>query len=475
MLRNAGGCSVKQHKFAVVRGVLLRAAGSWRGFAVRRAGNLLASVQPYMKLAHPIALSCAIAVCLPTVSFALGIRVADQDARASARGNAFTATADNPSAIYYNPAGITQLYSPSLNSPAFTPSLGGGKGAAPAQEESSGDGGGLRLRMGVYAITLGNEVNLSGGRGSLDISHRWQAAASFYATWKKEGSPLTFGFGMYSPYGFGVWYPENSPLRQLAISGSVAYTSLNPVVAWQVTDTLSIAAGPTINYAKVGLKRGILSTFAGDAFEFEGTGWALGANAGIMWKPAPKHSIGLMYRSETQVNFDGHSNTFIPTVISNREAATANITFPQNVVLGYSYRPTPKWNFEVDVDWTDWDRLNTVTLNKSSGNVSLPFNWQSSFFYEFGASYRADCGYTISAGYIYSENSVSNSSFNPLVPDSNRHILSAGIGKQYKNWDFDLAYQYAFGPTRTVIQGSAADGTYKFNSHAVSISAGYRF
>src|SRR5208282_4068763 len=40
---------------------------------------------------------------------ALGVRVPNQDASAIARGNAFVATADDPSAIYYNPAGITQL------------------------------------------------------------------------------------------------------------------------------------------------------------------------------------------------------------------------------------------------------------------------------------------------------------------------------------------------------------------------------
>lgn len=38
-----------------------------------------------------------------------GVRIAQQDAAAVAQGNAFVATADNPSAIYYNPAGITQL------------------------------------------------------------------------------------------------------------------------------------------------------------------------------------------------------------------------------------------------------------------------------------------------------------------------------------------------------------------------------
>src|SRR5690242_17942254 len=39
----------------------------------------------------------------------VGFRLPNQDPEAIARGNAFAATADNPSAIYYNPAGITQL------------------------------------------------------------------------------------------------------------------------------------------------------------------------------------------------------------------------------------------------------------------------------------------------------------------------------------------------------------------------------
>src|ERR1041385_203127 len=51
----------------------------------------------------------ALAFSLPACGFALGIRVFDHDAFATARGAAFVATADNPSAIYYNPAGITQL------------------------------------------------------------------------------------------------------------------------------------------------------------------------------------------------------------------------------------------------------------------------------------------------------------------------------------------------------------------------------
>ena len=58
-----------------------------------------------------------------------GFRLADQDAFATARGEAFVATADNPSAIYYNPAGIAQLKGNNLRGgvygiyldPSFTP------------------------------------------------------------------------------------------------------------------------------------------------------------------------------------------------------------------------------------------------------------------------------------------------------------------------------------------------------------------
>src|SRR5262245_21452756 len=45
----------------------------------------------------------------PTALEAVGFRLPNQDPEGIARGNAFAATADNPSAIYYNPAGITQL------------------------------------------------------------------------------------------------------------------------------------------------------------------------------------------------------------------------------------------------------------------------------------------------------------------------------------------------------------------------------
>src|SRR5208283_1649638 len=48
-------------------------------------------------------------LCFSFNARADAFRLPNQDPEAIARGNAFAATADDPAAIYYNPAGITQL------------------------------------------------------------------------------------------------------------------------------------------------------------------------------------------------------------------------------------------------------------------------------------------------------------------------------------------------------------------------------
>jgi hypothetical protein len=48
-------------------------------------------------------------LALPSALFASGFRILDQSASAVGQSGAFTAQADDPSALHYNPAGMTQL------------------------------------------------------------------------------------------------------------------------------------------------------------------------------------------------------------------------------------------------------------------------------------------------------------------------------------------------------------------------------
>jgi long-chain fatty acid transport protein len=200
------------------------------------------------------------------------------------------------------------------------------------------------------------------------------------------------------------------------------------------------------------------------------------------------HHFGLTYRSATSLDFDGHTTLdtnplTVPTPggpvkipgMYNRENADARIPFPQIITLGYSFRPAEDWNFEFDIDWTDWHSLKTVTISENSGDIPIPFNWQSSFLYEFGITKTFSHGFHVSVGYMYSQSSVPNDSFSPAIPDSNRNVFSIGCGQHVGRLSWALAYQYTYGPTRTISQGSLADGTYAFDSNAITLSLGYHF
>ena len=52
---------------------------------------------------------CAMTLAVQTAAHAAGFRIYDQGAAAAGQSDAFTAQADDASAVYYNPAGMTQI------------------------------------------------------------------------------------------------------------------------------------------------------------------------------------------------------------------------------------------------------------------------------------------------------------------------------------------------------------------------------
>ena len=394
----------------------------------------------------------------------LGVRLPDQDAFATGRGEAFVATADNPSAIYYNPAGITQLE-------------------------------GQNVRGGFYSIaTYDHEYSPAGAAHTVDSI---QAVPQFFYTAKINETPISLGMGVYSPYGLSQQWPKNTSFDTLGTKGSIQYICFNPVVAWQVASNFSIAAGPTINWAQTDLRLSVVPSALqpGTELRFKGSDNTLGMNLGFLFQLAPKISIGVSYRSQTVMGFRGPAsvNGAGDFAIPNNSIGTdAAFTFPQNIIGGISYRPTTNWNVEFDVDWTEWSRLKNVPLKSSPINafgvvnvpINLPFNWQDSCFFEWGVTRYFDNGWHGSAGYIFSENSVPDASFNPLIPDGDRHIWSLGVGRKGEHFSWDIAYQLAWGPPRTIDSGPGPtapsttqnhNGTYEALSHAIIISVGYHF
>jgi long-chain fatty acid transport protein len=157
----------------------------------------------------------------------------------------------------------------------------------------------------------------------------------------------------------------------------------------------------------------------------------------------------------------------------------ASLHFPQFLTFGYSFRPTPKWNFEADVDWTDWNYVNTLNVHQQGGTeVKELFDWSNSLAFEFGATRELGYGLRLSVGYIYTEHAVPENRFDPLVPDGRRHIFCFGLGQTIGRFNWDIAYQYAYQPSRSISNsatGNLIDGDYRLRANAFSISIGYAF
>lgn len=389
-------------------------------------------------------LPLALTVLSPRAVFGLGMRIPNQDAEAIARGNAFVATADNTSAMYYNPAGITQLQ-------------------------------GQNFQVGsLFYLNIYVDYDSPAGQRT-ENNHNVIPVPQLSYSVTLQDVPLSFGLGVYAPFGLGVEWPDNAPFRDSGLQAKLTYLTINPVVAWRPHPTLSLAIGPTFDYSDVKLRRGVFPLPAPFQFKFEGDNLTVGFDAGLLWQPHPMWSFGAKYFSQTTQDYEGTAS-FNPAIAPDTHTK-AHVDFPQIVSAGVSFRPTTNWNFEFDFDWTDWDRTKNLVLDKFGPAGITPLNWQSSFFYEVGVTRQLPKGYFVSVGYFFSQASTPDKNYTPLVPDTDLHVGSLGFGRKGQHWNWALAGQLIGGDFRTVTGASDpnVNGRYRIFTPTVSFSVAYHF
>ncbi len=404
------------------------------------------------QLTRSLSLSLALAIATGGSAWALGFRNADQGARATGQAEAFVAQADDASAIYYNPAGLTQVK-------------------------------GSQFTSGLYLNFPNAEFHPAGG-GEIKARDDMYLLPHFYAASDFGAAKWRFGLGFNIPFGNSMTWGNDNQLSVLVDKSEMAVYALTPTVAYQINDQLSLGVGLNIYYGDL-MSRFRYSFVPAANFEFKGDGMAVGATVGLLWKPHWRHSFGVVYRSPFKIDFEGNA-TVTPAILPDSGPSPANfeMDFPQSVAVGYAFRPTEKWKLEVDIEWTNWDTLNTVALHSPNPYVALDprsnvaFNWKDSFFYEFGTEYQINDTWVVRAGYLFSENTVPTSTFGPNLPDSDRHVFSAGVGFRFKQLQIDLCYQYSLSTDRTVTGSTGSpyvDGEWSSHGHAIMTTSTFRF
>jgi len=391
---------------------------------------------------------------------ASGFYIYHQDTKAQGQAGAFTAQADNPSAIYYNPAGMSQLK-------------------------------GTQFNLGTRIFRL--ETNYKDSYGnSEDLEAKWQPVPSVFLTSDFTTEKWTFGLGVFAPYGLSTKWSGDGLLRYCATKTSFNMIDINPSISYKFCPEFSLGAG--VDYYNVysyvsEVKQNFMVADANTKLDVDGDGW--GFNLGALWKPHPKHNFGLAFRSAVDVELTGSLKTEdIPTVFGLPPVisygAKTNVNLPATVTGGYAFRPTEKLKLEADISWVQFSNIDKAEIkDRDTGELLSYINkdWNDTWIFALGGEYLINDNWSLRAGYSYQQNAVPEKTFNPSVPDANMNVVALGLGYNKSGWTIDVAYAiglYSNRDIETDYYGLGAvlpDASGKYDSliHIIGVSVGYAF
>ncbi len=389
-------------------------------------------------------------VLVAAPAFPAGFQIMTQGARATGMGLAFTALADDPTAIFYNPAGLgwQEHFSAELGSSFITKTKGDFQGANPFP----GDGATGQQHKTTFLVP------------------------TFYAV-----MPLTkdinLGIGSFAQYGLGYRWDGGDQWSGRFVSQNAVIQSidLNPVLSWRLTPQIAIAGGADYRLSRVQLERDtaafdpLTSAFADTAHvKLDSSIWdnhAWGWNAGILIKAAPELAVGASYRSSMTIDYKGTAtftqkltgDPVLDAIVASRlpvgqRGVMTSISFPATINIGIASTIAKNTTIALEADWTQWSKFQSLNITFSDlpgGNVCAPggiqvcraTDWQDSWAYRLGVEQKFG-NWSIRSGYYIDKTPQPVKDAGPILADNDRQGYTIGFGYNTERWGFNLADLY---------------------------------
>ena len=240
---------------------------------------------------------------------------------------------------------------------------------------------------------------------------------------------------------------------------------------------------------------------------------AVGVNAGILWDVTDEWSLGMTWRSRMNMQVGkGHATMHTdPTAAAliaqlgqlspdtellpqlDKGTFSTELPLPTVVTWGVSFRPAPKWELAVDLQWSGWSAYEDlhVTFNETELGIKPIYsvkNYSNTLAFRFGGQYRATDFLTARMGMYVDESPVDSNYLNPETPSMTKVAYTAGLSLRPTDFmSIDLAYSFisSADPERT---GSypiysyqtgqleeVFSGNYKLHANLFSIGLGFSF
>lgn len=374
---------------------------------------------------------------------------------------AFAGQADDLSALYFNPAGITQL-------------------------------NGTILSIQATAIIYSVEFN----RYSSDIAEtaKGPAFVPYIAMTHDFGSERwNFGFAFYSVFGLNFVYPNAGQQRYLVQEVDLMAPTFNPKMAYAVNDRLSVALGLKASKLSIQLDKAFDTGYGIREHDINtsmsGSAVSYGYDLSLLYRINDRVRIGLVYDSKISYSADNvELDVQYPAILPLEDkiiSGKADMSLPASLRLGVYFKPFDKFAFNIDINWMNWKEWDEIIVNidepvvpGTSQEIILKRYWNDSFAYRMGGEYYYSDDLTLRGGISYDAKAADDEWLEPGVPDTNKFNIALGLGYKINNLQLDLAVLYFFCETReirTSQQQPSADGDYSSDFVFVGLGIEYRF
>jgi long-chain fatty acid transport protein len=410
-------------------------------------------------------------LAVPTALQASGFAIESQGSRAMGFAGAYVAQAADPSAIFYNAAGIgflkgKQLYVGGAFAGRSTDFTGSGPYPPAGTLETSSNG--LALLPSIY-----------------------------YS--QQVGQKMVVGLGVSRPFGTrSEWQnPDDFTGRYICLECKIDSWSINPTIAYRLADRFSIGAGVDVRLSKFSLSRRLVAdpnpfpvpTDVAQLTLDGNTETGVGFNLGLLAMPTENLSIGLSYRHEVTIDHGAQANlrcrSSPGTPCSTRQwrsrrrarslRPSASPTRPASRQLSPGGLLDGRGRLPVDM----WSSFDAVTINTSTRRPSTACCRRVAGHLARGdrRQYLIRDDWEVRAGYGYDHSPAPTETISPFIHDADRHTFGAGGSWKYENLRLDFNLRYVLFQTSSTLGISRYDynGSYKSGSLQVGASFGYRF
>ncbi len=398
------------------------------------------------------------------LAHASGFSIYEAGSRATALGCAFTATADDGSALFYNAAGLSFQTGRNVDVNIV--------GVAP-QFKFAGH------------LTQGDALQTGKAESKLYL-----VPGAYYTA--KHSDKLAYGVGMYAPFGLGVVWkdPETWVGRRISHDVQIQTVYVTPAVSYMLGEGFALAVGADVATQHLSLTKFTPEPqFGTNALESEITGRSkpnITPSLGMMLRPSPRVSVGAMYhwgktmkfedRTATLTNVQAEGETWAAALLNglggSEQKLSSELNLPSMMSLGVAATTKDgKLRVEGDYVYFGWRTFQALNLDFDNNALDqlIHFGYKDSWQARFGAEYTVDEKLRLQFGYVYDTTPQPLKAVSPLLPDSNRNDYSLGFSYKTGSWDLNASYMVVVGSKRTnIVDGEPLRNTtdYPFGTYS---------